>query len=145
MLLLNEKRKKDRRLLSRNKRAKNRETFSKDAFLILLLHQPSLCFLGTGISVYIKDHIEKDREDDLGSGTSIIDKDRKVDNISINTLNINNIDREVNNLSISIDKLDVDKRVNNLSTSIDTTNINNLNKKANNISTSILQIDTDEE
>lgn len=149
-IALDKKRKGDKYSLSRNRGVKVVGASSENAFLIILLYWPSLCFSGIGVSICRKNHVKNGRKDNPGPGTGTSDINRGADNLGIdidisdkndinkktinpgtgtNTPNIEEKadDRKADDPSIGTDILNIDKKVDNRrmdNPSIDTADVN---------------------
>lgn len=84
LIPLDKKKMENEHLFGRNKVAKIGETFSKDGFLIILLHWPSFYFSKTDTAIYKKNYIGKGEKDNLSLGIGTINKYRRTNNQSIN-------------------------------------------------------------
>lgn len=109
-ILLDKKKERDR--YSKNRKVKIEVTFSKNVFLIVILHWFILHLFKTSINICKKNHVKK-------SGRY---------NPSLNTANknkiIDNLDKRANNLNISIIDKNINKIENNLNRSRDTADTN---------------------
>ena len=144
-ILLDGKRRGNKRSLSKKKVAKVVEASSEDDFLIIPLYWPSLCLFGTSIDVYRKNYVENSGGDDPGPGTGT-DKS----NISTDTSDTDDTDGEADNLGRDINTPNADRKANDrkaddLSTGIDTLDVDRgaNNRKADNPNTDTVDADTD--
>lgn len=134
LLLLNKKRRKNKYLFDRNRKAKIGKALFEHIFLIISIHWYNLYFLKISIDIWGKNHIDKSKKNNLKLNSSKIDKNKGANNLSTNT-NIANTDEKVNNPNISKDIIDVNKRAD-LNLSI---NIKNANNKADDLSIGIIE------
>lgn len=138
LILLDGKKRRDGHLFGKNKGAKVGKAFSKDIFLIILLHKPSFCLFGIGIGICRENYIRKGRENNSILGINIANKIERANNPSKNT-NPANIDGGVEKLGRSTDTADIDRGAN-LNKNINKADIN---RRANNpgIDTTTADID----
>lgn len=134
LIPLNEKKKGDRRSLGGNREAKIGRVSFEDAFLIILVHWPSLCLSGIDVGVCREEHIRKGGGDNLGINIGIVDGDERVDNPVIGT-DKPGIDGKADNSSIGIDIPDKYRGVNNTGKGTDTPDLDNIDGGTNNPST----------
>lgn len=116
-ILLDEKKKEDKRIFSGNRRAKVEKTLFEYVLLIIPLYWSSFCLFKTSIGICRENHIRKGKGDNLGLGKSTIDRDKRVDKPSIG-IDIANMDKKTDNQGISTETADRNKGVDNPGTSI---------------------------
>lgn len=109
-ILLDKKKKRDGRLLGRNKGAKIEKVFFEDVFWINLLYWLGFCFFGIDVGVCRENHVKKSRYNNLGLGTNSTNTNGRADNSNI-TIDTVNTDRKANNLGIVINITDTNRRV----------------------------------
>lgn len=141
--------KKGRDVHSKNSEVKINATFSKDDFLIVIPHWPTLCLSKISVSICKKNYIRKSviynlslgisdengrinnrgisicaangRSNNLSTSITDIDVDRKADNSGINS-SIADINRRVDNSGKRMGIADVDERVDNQGINTSTVN-----------------------
>lgn len=151
LILLNQKRGRNGRLIDRSRKVKVGTAFSEDIFLIIWSYWPNHHYLETGIGIYRNNHIRKNRDnfsinitdvdrnrgaENSGIGTEGLDKERRVGNIDISIANADR-DKKVDNLGTNTVNIDRDERADNPSTGTADKN------GADNIGISIVDIDRD--
>lgn len=128
LILLNGKRKKDKRLLSGNRGAKIKEVFSEDTFLIIPIYWPSLCLSKTSICICRENHIRKKGRNNPGLNTYVTNRNKEIDNLSTSP-NIADTNKKANNLRIGINIADINRGANNLGKKTDIPNTDNINER----------------
>lgn len=134
LLLLSKKKRKNKYLFDRNRKAKIEKALFEYIFLIISIHWHNLYFLKINIDIWGKNHVEKSKKNNLKPNSSKIDKNKGANNPSTNT-NTTNTDEKANNPNINKDIIDVNKRAD-LNLSI---NIKNANNKADDLSIGIIE------